>query len=255
MLFLTILIVKLKMEMLSRQNLFLVNASDLCKGKITRQRDAAGRLDISILDYVIVSEELINHLEDMVIDEERIYVLTKYASTKGVQKKVESDHNILFAKFNIEVQSDKRKERIEVFEFKNLDSQMLYFEETNSIQNFRTVFSSEVSVEQNAKRILQKMNNTFQKCFKKIRITGNTNMKSDIVKFMEMKSQLKIQLLSTEDRSEIYEIKDQIKILDNYLSSKCAEQNRTYVKEYATELSSVKGTFSQHGLWKLKSKL
>ena len=99
------------------------------------------------------------------------------------------------------------------------------------------------------------MNNIFYKCFKKIRITGNTDMKNEIVIFMEMKGQLKIRLLTVEDRSEIKEIKNQIRILDNYISSKCAEQNKNLVKEYAQDLNSEKATFSQHGLWKLKSKL
>ena len=35
---------RLLIEMLARQNLHLVNASELCTGKITRQRIAAGRL-------------------------------------------------------------------------------------------------------------------------------------------------------------------------------------------------------------------
>ena len=75
---------KLMMDMLARQNLYLVNASELCKGIITRQRIAAGRLEKSILDYIIVSEEIYGQLEEMLIDEERSHVLTKYASTKGV---------------------------------------------------------------------------------------------------------------------------------------------------------------------------
>ena len=57
------------MEMLARQNLHLVNASGLCKGRITRQQQAAGRVEKSILEYVIVSEELYTQLEEMIIDD------------------------------------------------------------------------------------------------------------------------------------------------------------------------------------------
>ena len=76
----------LMMEMLARQNLHLVNESGLCKGLITRQRTAAGRIEKSILDYVVVSEELYTQLEEMIIDDERIHALTKYATTMGAQK-------------------------------------------------------------------------------------------------------------------------------------------------------------------------
>ena len=78
--------------------------------------------------YIIVSEELLSHLEEMLIDEDRIHVLTKYATTKGVQRKSESDHNIMFAQFKIEVQKMKKNERVEVFDFKNPESQVAYFE-------------------------------------------------------------------------------------------------------------------------------
>ena len=50
---------------------------------ITRQHIAAGRVEQSILDYVIVNEELYTQLEEIIIDDERIHVLTKYATTMG----------------------------------------------------------------------------------------------------------------------------------------------------------------------------
>ena len=81
------------------------------------------------------------------------------------------------------------------------------------------------------------------------------NKKDEMVIFMEIKTQLTIKLRNTDDDYEISEIKSQIKILDNYLSVKCAEKNKQLVREYSDELVSLKGTFSQHGLWKLKSKL
>ena len=72
---------------------------------------------------------------------------------------------------------------------------------------------------------------------------------------MELKTQLKIKFRNTDDDYEMSEIESQIRILDNYLSLKCAEKNKQLVSEYSQELVSLKGTFSQHGLWKLKSKL
>ena len=46
----------------------------------------------SILDFIIVCEKLVDYFELMFIDEERNFPLTKYATTKGVRKMVESDH-------------------------------------------------------------------------------------------------------------------------------------------------------------------
>ena len=53
------------MEMLARQNLHMLNSSELCNGTITRQRNAAGRIDKSILYYVIVSANLFDQAESM----------------------------------------------------------------------------------------------------------------------------------------------------------------------------------------------
>ena len=89
-----------------------------------------------------MSEELLSHLDEILIDEDRIHVLTKYATTKGVQRKSESDHNIMFAKFKIKVQKMKKNERVEVFDLKNPESQMAYFEQTNCVQQFSNVFQA-----------------------------------------------------------------------------------------------------------------
>ena len=89
------------LEMFSRQKLSIVNSSQLCKGLITRQRLAAGRLEKAVLDYLVVSEWLYNQVEEMLIDEDRLHVLTKYATMRGVQKISESDHNLLYGRFKI----------------------------------------------------------------------------------------------------------------------------------------------------------
>ena len=125
-----------------------------------------------MLDYIIVSEELFAHLEEITIDEDRIHVLTKYATTMGLKKLSESDHNILFAKFKIKMQQKIQKERVELFDFKNKVSQRAFFEETNCIQKFKEIYSEDLDIEENSKNLNKKLESVFHKCFKKIRITG-----------------------------------------------------------------------------------
>ena len=72
---------------------------------------------------------------------------------------------------------------------------------------------------------------------------------------MEMKVQMEIKLKNTEVKSEIDEIQNQIRIIDTFLSLECSKRNKNFVNEYAQDIKSEKATFSQHGLWKLKSKL
>ena len=90
---------RLLWDMIDRESLVLLNSSILCTGAITRNRITKDGEEKSILDYVLTCERLAAFLESMHIDEDRNFPLTKYATTKGIQKIVKSDHNILHAKF------------------------------------------------------------------------------------------------------------------------------------------------------------
>ena len=89
-------------DIIERESLVLLNVSDLCQGAITRVRVIKDNTEKSILDYILVCEKLATFLEQMLIDEDRNFSLTKYATTKGIKKIVKSDHNILYAKFSMQ---------------------------------------------------------------------------------------------------------------------------------------------------------
>ena len=122
-------------SLVERNNLIVVNSLDVCEGVITRQRITKSTVEKAVLDYIIICEQMYTHLTDMLIDESRHDVLTKYAGKKGVGKIVESDHNLLSAQFNIQFDKLQKNERIEVFDYKNLDSQARYFEETSRLRS------------------------------------------------------------------------------------------------------------------------
>ena len=119
---------KLLMELLKRHNLNLLNASDSCQGVITRHRKTLNGDEKSVLDYVIICGGLLNHFQKMIIDEDRLHTLTKYASTKGVQHKIESDHNPLFCQFSIKYKKESiKRERTSYYNFKNCENQEKFF--------------------------------------------------------------------------------------------------------------------------------
>ena len=136
------------MEMIKRQNLFLLNASALCQGKITRHRATKNGLEQSIIDYVIVCETLYSKLVKMLIDEDRIHTLTKYASTRGVVGKSESDHNQLFCEFDIPYASRVRvDDRQTIFNFKNAEGQEMFHKLTSESEIFAGLRDEKISVE------------------------------------------------------------------------------------------------------------
>ena len=90
----------------------------------------------------------------------------------------------------------------------------MFFEETNNVEQFegvsieqdsrclRTVEDTNnwqekhiyISYIENSRKLLQKLNSIFRKCFEKIRITGKRNKKDDTIVYMEMKTQLQFSL-------------------------------------------------------------
>ena len=92
--------------LLNRKALTVVNGlGDICKGLITRERTTTISVEKSIIDFVIVSNDLVTDILSMMIDDERKHVLTKLTKTKyGIQKK-ESDHNTIVTKLNIKWKS------------------------------------------------------------------------------------------------------------------------------------------------------
>ena len=73
--------------------------------------------------------------------------------------------------FKILVQKEHIEKHCEVFNFKNIESQKLYFFETADIEQFCECQSLDLNIEKKEK-LWKKMNQIFQKCFKKIQMTG-----------------------------------------------------------------------------------
>ena len=89
----------LLIEMIQRNNLYLCNASKKCKRSISRRRVTKKGIEESILDFVIVCEELYSFLQSMKIDPS--CVLTRYTKNKGKLRITPSDHFPLFANFKL----------------------------------------------------------------------------------------------------------------------------------------------------------
>ena len=90
-------------DIIRRQNLTCVNATKLCQGSINRHRKTVRGDEKAIIDYVLVCDQLAAYLKRMLVDENHENVLTKYATLKGVRVKSESDHNPIYAEFDLTV--------------------------------------------------------------------------------------------------------------------------------------------------------
>ena len=123
---------QLLMEIVNRNGLVIVNSTSKCSGVITRIRKTSISEEKSVLDYFIVCQSFFTLISRMEVDENRKYVLTKYSSRMGVPRMVESDHNLLICNLNIKWDKRIRKERKEVFKFKDTEGLIRFHEITSN---------------------------------------------------------------------------------------------------------------------------
>ena len=93
---------KILAGIINRHGLIVANSlGSKCEGTITRKRETINSVEESIIDHVLISEDLEEELESMKIDEEGSNTLTKIVKTKKGKKKKSSDHNPIITKFKI----------------------------------------------------------------------------------------------------------------------------------------------------------
>ena len=203
----------------------------------------------------MVIENQENHFQKMIIDEERLHTLTKYASTKGVKNKIESDHNPLFCQFSIKYKKESiKKDRTSYYNFKNCKNQEEFFLKTNNSSNLKKIFQTNLCLEQKLELFLQELDGCFASSFQKIRVT--TKVKTDSIKeLIKVKTSLRIIIKNVVNANMKSFILNKIHHIEQILEEYSGHENSERVKDYVKQLESETGGFNQLGMWKLKSKL
>ena len=154
------------LELIDRQELKMLNSEKNCVGTITRYRETKNKTEVSVLDYVLVCEDMHQYFMEMQIDEDRKFTLTKYATTKGAIKMVKSDHNPMICKFNIQyVRKPKKLKQWELFNLKNDECQTNFFYTTNSSLELQNCFTNNGNIEEESRRFFKTFDNILHKCF------------------------------------------------------------------------------------------
>ena len=151
---------RLLLEIVERQRLIIVNAMEICKGVITRERITKDGRETSVIDYILISENLSKFLIEACIDEERLYVLHRYKKTKtGNGKQILSDHNWFFIKSILKFRKSPKVTKKVIFQFRNKDSMNIFREATSN--------DTDLSTSTRATGITSVNANIFFRCLKK----------------------------------------------------------------------------------------
>ena len=89
----------------------------------------------SVIDFIIVSDDLKDEVETIIIDDERKHVLTRVTKTKKGVITVESDHNVMFTHLKLTCNKKVKEKRNEMFNLRNKECQELFKEVTTAANN------------------------------------------------------------------------------------------------------------------------
>ena len=241
---------KLFCDLLERlPHLSIINTLPLCEGSITRQRKTTRGLEKSILDVFVTCHRILPYITKMTVDEDRKLALTNFNALKSGGKVIESDHNVEILDVNLKF-SNVKPERIEIFQFKNKNSQAEFKKLTSNTTDFSSCFANDLAFEDQAKNWKKVLKDYFFKSFKKVRVTNKQKVKnSEINNLLNRRKKLKSkQNMSEKDDDEMENIEETIAEL-------VQEGNRRKVFETFSEIDGGDGNLSQPGVWKAKQKL
>ena len=142
-------------------------------------------------------------IKTLLIDEKRIYTLTKYSDKKGNKNVKESDHNVMILDIiaNWKTSIEETSDRIEIYNYQNNDDFEMFRNETENNEQLRDCYKDEnEDLEIASKRWLSIVNKNIIKCFKKIRIKKQ-RVNKDLENLFAMKDELKSLLAQTDEDS------------------------------------------------------
>ena len=127
---------KILSRIIKRHALLVVNnIKTKCKGTITSKRTTKKSVEESVIDFVIVNEEVEDLISELIIDEEKKYVLTSYRKCKNGVKVKESDHNTMISHLKSSWNKKVHSNRIEMYNFKD-ENGLKKFKEITSKNTF-----------------------------------------------------------------------------------------------------------------------
>ena len=155
---------RLLLELIIRKSLVIVNATDKCRGIITRMRVKGNKTEQSVLDYFVVCQDLYTLCLSLLVDEERKYVLKRFYKKKDLTKVVKSDHNPLFLYLNIPWNTNVRKPRREIFNLRNKECQAEFYRNTNNTEILSSSLENR-DVVTGGKHWLKNLKTVIHRCF------------------------------------------------------------------------------------------
>ena len=185
-------------------------------GVITRNRTTVDGDEKSTIDFVIISSDMVDKVVSVKIDEDKTNCLTSITKSKNGTRVIKSDHNTIITNLQVNWNKKVKKDKLEIFNFKNIEGQRKFKELTSRQGKFTDIFIDETrDIESVTKKFLKNLDGCFQQSFKKVRVDHKEKNKlNDLFN--------KRRILRTKHDEES---KKELNRVEEELSEQCAEEN------------------------------
>ena len=258
---------ELLLGIIVRNNLVVCNATALCEGLLTRTRKTVNGLETSIIDFLIVCEELFQHMDAMKVDDENEYPIESCTKNGKNVKVTRTDHNMLIGTFKLKVNEKVLEERKEIFKYNDDEGQKRFMELTSK-NTLTKCFDEEKDILKASSKWLKELNNILHRSFKKVRISNKQSKRSIVIEKIKTKQKVKHELdtltsgLKSKNVEANYinikkkhDLEDKLERVENEIADFNAAKHAATIKEHFAEISSEDGEFSSLKMWRLKKKL
>ena len=235
---------KLFEEFLDRHpHLTIVNSLSLCEGLITRRRIRNGEIEESVLNFFLVCFKVLPYVTRMVIDEQKKFVLTNYKQVSKTGKAVDSDHFTEYLDLDIQIEPEK-PERVEIFNFKEEESQAKFKRLTSVTEEFTHCFENKIPLLHQIQNWQQVLNKYCAQSFKKIRIRKRhvKAIKQPLKRLIDERNHLVKN--EPENEAKLGEVTKKIFELE-------AEENRNQIVKDFKEYSDNPENINIQKIWKM----
>ena len=238
-----------KKFLLEHPYLCVVNNLDLCEGTLTRVRKLKNRTERSVLDFFVVCEKIRTFLQKMIIDEDKMYPLSRYLK----DGKKDSDHNTMILHLNITFM-EKRQDKTEMFNFKDAECQKDFYQLTELGRDLVNCFQNENNIEKQCNEWFRTLNKRFHQSFKKIRSCRNKKRLNEVDQLMLKRTAL-VKKLKMNSDVNVENTDMEIKEVEKRISNLSSKENRDKIVNNFSSFTNTDGSTKMHGVWAVNRKV
>ena len=211
-------------SLIERRSLFIINGTNKCTGKWTREDPNGGK---SIIDYVIANENAVDNIENMKIDDDHEFKISRFLKTRKGSQEKPSDHNTIF--FEVHGHKSKKINITKRWNFKNENSMKKYFNETNHLI-MKETWTQSGNINEKYRKWSKQIKNIMYKTLH--RVTIKDKISNDVIKNeMEQKRKINKEIKRLQHKPHLRRLtealkKKNIQIVDNINKEIQAEKSQ-----------------------------